>query len=85
MQNDLAMSGESSSIAMGNAADEVEKMATHVRCVNADEGFAGAISLILNDDSRSLEPISRLRYPRMSALQNEPVPSGTGCGRLRAG
>ena len=53
MQNDLAMFQQSGlSIAMGNAADEVKKMATHVTTSNADEGFAGAIEFILNNNAR---------------------------------
>jgi Cof subfamily protein (haloacid dehalogenase superfamily) len=53
MQNDLAMFQQSGlSIAMGNAADEVKKMATRVTTSNADEGFAGAIGFILNANAR---------------------------------
>jgi Cof subfamily protein (haloacid dehalogenase superfamily) len=48
MQNDLAMFRTSGiSIAMGNATDDVKKLATHVTTSNADEGFAGAIEMIL--------------------------------------
>src|SRR6266700_1930244 len=48
MQNDLAMFQQSGlSIAMGNATDDVKKMATHVTTSNAEEGFARAIELIL--------------------------------------
>jgi Cof subfamily protein (haloacid dehalogenase superfamily) len=48
MQNDLAMFKVSGvSIAMGNATDDVKKLATHVTGSNEDEGFAGAIELIL--------------------------------------
>ena len=48
MQNDLAMFRTSGiSIAMGNATDDVKKLATHVTASNADEGFAGAIEMIL--------------------------------------
>ena len=48
MQNDLAMFRTSGiSIAMGNATDDVKKLATHVTTSNADEGFAGAIDVIL--------------------------------------
>jgi Cof subfamily protein (haloacid dehalogenase superfamily) len=48
MHNDLAMFRTSGiSIAMGNATDEVKKLATHVTASNADEGFAGAIDVIL--------------------------------------
>jgi hydroxymethylpyrimidine pyrophosphatase-like HAD family hydrolase len=35
------------SIAMGNATDDVKKVATHVTTSNEDEGFAGAIEMIL--------------------------------------
>ena len=53
MQNDLAMFQQSGlSIAMGNAADDVKKMATHVTTSNAEEGFAGAIEFILNGNAR---------------------------------
>jgi Cof subfamily protein (haloacid dehalogenase superfamily) len=52
MQNDLAMFKVSGvSIAMGNATDDVKKLATHVTGSNEDEGFAGAIELILNSNA----------------------------------
>jgi Cof subfamily protein (haloacid dehalogenase superfamily) len=48
MENDLAMFRTSGvSIAMGNATDDVKKQATYVTTSNEDEGFAGAIDLIL--------------------------------------
>jgi hydroxymethylpyrimidine pyrophosphatase-like HAD family hydrolase len=51
MHNDLAMFRTSGiSIAMGNATDDVKKMATHVTTSNADEGFAGAIDVILRNN-----------------------------------
>ncbi len=51
MRNDLAMFRTSGvSIAMGNAADEVKQHATHVTRSNEDEGFAGAIEMILKDN-----------------------------------
>jgi hydroxymethylpyrimidine pyrophosphatase-like HAD family hydrolase len=51
MQNDLAMFRVSGmSIAMGNAPDDVKKMATHVTASNEDEGFAKAISMILKEN-----------------------------------
>jgi hypothetical protein len=51
MQNDLAMFKTSGvSIAMGNATDEVKKLATHVTTSNEEEGFAGAIEMILRDN-----------------------------------
>ena len=50
MQNDLAMFRKSGvSIAMGNATDDVKQQATHVTASNEDEGFAGAIELILGN------------------------------------
>jgi Cof subfamily protein (haloacid dehalogenase superfamily) len=52
MQNDLAMFKKSGlSIAMGNATDDVKKQATHVTASNEDEGFAGAIDLILKNNA----------------------------------
>jgi Cof subfamily protein (haloacid dehalogenase superfamily) len=51
MQNDLAMFANSGmSVAMGNATDDVKKRATHVTRSNEDEGFAGAINIILKND-----------------------------------
>src|SRR5882672_10619133 len=48
MQNDLAMFKKSGvSIAMGNATDDVKKLAAHVTGSNEDEGFAGAIEFVL--------------------------------------
>jgi Cof subfamily protein (haloacid dehalogenase superfamily) len=48
MQNDLAMFKTSGlSIAMGNATDDVKQQATQVTTSNEDEGFAGAIGMIL--------------------------------------
>jgi Cof subfamily protein (haloacid dehalogenase superfamily) len=48
MQNDLAMFKVSGlSIAMGNATDDVKQQATMVTTSNEDEGFAGAIEMIL--------------------------------------
>jgi Cof subfamily protein (haloacid dehalogenase superfamily) len=48
MQNDLAMFKASGvSIAMGNATDDIKKLATHVTMSNEDEGFAGAVDIIL--------------------------------------
>jgi Cof subfamily protein (haloacid dehalogenase superfamily) len=48
MQNDLAMFRRSGlSVAMGNATDDVKKLATHVTTSNENEGFAGAIEMIL--------------------------------------
>jgi Cof subfamily protein (haloacid dehalogenase superfamily) len=48
MHNDLAMFRTSGiSIAMGNATDDVKRLATHVTTSNHDEGFAGAIEMIL--------------------------------------
>src|ERR1700736_360224 len=51
MQNDLAMFKKSGmSVAMGNATDEVKKRATHVTTTNENEGFAGAIEMILKNN-----------------------------------
>jgi Cof subfamily protein (haloacid dehalogenase superfamily) len=48
MQNDLAMFRKSGlSFAMGNATDDVKKVATHVTTSNENEGFAGAMEMIL--------------------------------------
>jgi Cof subfamily protein (haloacid dehalogenase superfamily) len=48
MSNDLAMFRVSGmSIAMGNASDEVKKQATHVTTSNENDGFAGAMEMIL--------------------------------------
>jgi Cof subfamily protein (haloacid dehalogenase superfamily) len=52
MQNDLAMFRQSGlSIAMGNATDDVKKQATLVTTSNEDEGFAGAIEMILKNNA----------------------------------
>ena len=51
MQNDLAMFKTSGmSVAMGNATDDVKRLATHVTASNEDEGFAGAIEMILRNN-----------------------------------
>jgi Cof subfamily protein (haloacid dehalogenase superfamily) len=51
MHNDLAMFRTCGlSIAMGNATDEVKKRASHVTSSNADEGFAGAIEIVLKNN-----------------------------------
>jgi len=48
MQNDLAMFANSGvSFAMGNAADDIKKYATHVTDSNERDGFARAIETIL--------------------------------------
>jgi hypothetical protein len=53
MQNDLAMFRKSGlSIAMGNATDDVKKVATRVTASNEDEGFAGAIEMILTENEQ---------------------------------
>jgi len=52
MQNDLAMFRTSGlSIAMGNATDDVKQRATHVTASNDDDGFAGAIEIILKHNA----------------------------------
>jgi Cof subfamily protein (haloacid dehalogenase superfamily) len=54
MENDLAMFRTSGvSFAMGNAADDVRKMATHVTASNEDEGFAKAVEVILRNNEES--------------------------------
>jgi Cof subfamily protein (haloacid dehalogenase superfamily) len=54
MQNDLAMFRVSGiSIAMGNATDDVKKVANHVTASNEDEGFANAIEMILKNNEAS--------------------------------
>ena len=54
MQNDLAMFRVSGlSIAMGNATEDVKKVATHVTTTNEDEGFARAIEMILKENAAS--------------------------------
>jgi Cof subfamily protein (haloacid dehalogenase superfamily) len=54
MQNDLAMFRNSGlSIAMGNATDDVKKLATQVTTSNEDEGFAGAIEMILKNNEEA--------------------------------
>jgi hydroxymethylpyrimidine pyrophosphatase-like HAD family hydrolase len=51
MQNDLAMFGVSGmSIAMGNATDDVKKLATHVTASNEEEGFTKAVDMILKEN-----------------------------------
>jgi hypothetical protein len=52
MHNDLAMFRVSGmSIAMGNATDDIKKQATHVTASNEDEGFAGAMDIILKNNA----------------------------------
>jgi Cof subfamily protein (haloacid dehalogenase superfamily) len=54
MQNDLAMFKVSGlSVAMGNAADDVKQQATLVTTSNEDEGFAGAVEMILKNNGAS--------------------------------
>ena len=51
MENDLPMFKTSGlSFAMGNAADVIKKMATHVTASNEDEGFAKAMETILKNN-----------------------------------
>jgi HAD superfamily hydrolase (TIGR01484 family) len=48
MRNDLPMFKVSGmSVAMGNASDDVKKQATDVTTSNEEEGFAGAVEIIL--------------------------------------
>jgi hydroxymethylpyrimidine pyrophosphatase-like HAD family hydrolase len=52
MQNDLAMFKVSGlSFAMGNATDDVKRQASQVTTSNEDEGFAGAIEMILHNNA----------------------------------
>jgi Cof subfamily protein (haloacid dehalogenase superfamily) len=52
MHNDLAMFRVSGmSIAMGNATDEIKHQATHVTTSNQDEGFAGAMDIVLKNNA----------------------------------
>ena len=52
MQNDLAMFKVSGlSFAMGNATDDVKRQASQVTASNEDEGFAGAIEMILRNNA----------------------------------
>lgn len=54
MENDLAMFRQSGvSFAMGNATDDVRKMATYVTASNENEGFAKAIDVILRNNEAS--------------------------------
>ena len=54
MQNDLAMFKQSGlSIAMGNATDDVKRLASHVTSSNEEEGFASAIDFILKQNPTS--------------------------------
>src|SRR6202047_3556114 len=51
MQNDLAMFRNSGlSIAMGNATDDVKRVATPVTASNEEEGFAKAIEMLLREN-----------------------------------
>jgi Cof subfamily protein (haloacid dehalogenase superfamily) len=53
MQNDLAMFRKSGlSIAMGNASDEIKRQATNVTTTNLDEGFAGAIEMVMKRNGK---------------------------------
>jgi len=48
MQNDLPMFARSGmSFAMGNAADDIKRRATHVTASNEGDGFAKAMDVIL--------------------------------------
>jgi Cof subfamily protein (haloacid dehalogenase superfamily) len=48
MHNDLAMFRKCGmSIAMGNATDDIKRQATNVTASNQDEGFAGAIDIVM--------------------------------------
>jgi Cof subfamily protein (haloacid dehalogenase superfamily) len=48
MHNDIAMFRKCGmSIAMGNATDDIKRQATNVTASNEDEGFAGAIDIVM--------------------------------------
>ena len=50
MHNDLAMFRKCGmSIAMGNATDDIKRQATNVTASNEDEGFAGAIDIVMKN------------------------------------
>jgi Cof subfamily protein (haloacid dehalogenase superfamily) len=52
MHNDLAMFRVSGlSIAMGNATDDIKRQATHATASNQDEGFAGAIDIVMKNNA----------------------------------
>jgi hydroxymethylpyrimidine pyrophosphatase-like HAD family hydrolase len=52
MHNDLAMFRVSGmSIAMGNATDDIKRQATHAAASNQDEGFAGAIDIVMKNNA----------------------------------
>ena len=52
MRNDLPMFKVSGmSIAMGNASDDVKSQATDVTTSNEEEGFAGAVEIILKKNA----------------------------------
>jgi hypothetical protein len=38
---------------MGNATDDVKKVATDVTASNEDEGFAGAVDMILKNNEKA--------------------------------
>ncbi len=51
MHNDLAMFRKSGlSIAMGNATDDIKRQATHVTTSNQDEGFSGAMDIVMKNN-----------------------------------
>jgi hydroxymethylpyrimidine pyrophosphatase-like HAD family hydrolase len=51
MHNDLAMFRKSGlSIAMGNATDDIKRQATQVTTSNQDEGFAGAMDIVMKNN-----------------------------------
>jgi len=52
MHNDLAMFRKCGmSIAMGNATDDIKRQATNVTASNQDEGFAGAIDIVMKNNA----------------------------------
>jgi hypothetical protein len=36
---------------MGNATDDIKRQATHVTASNQDEGFAGAIDIVMKNNA----------------------------------
>jgi Cof subfamily protein (haloacid dehalogenase superfamily) len=55
MHNDVAMFKTSGmSIAMGNAADDIKRQATHATTSNAEEGFAGAMDIVMKNNDGKL-------------------------------
>jgi hydroxymethylpyrimidine pyrophosphatase-like HAD family hydrolase len=59
MQNDLPMFAKSGlSFAMGNAADDIKRHATHVTASNEEDGFAKAMDVLLQMEAAGSAPSS---------------------------